>query len=57
MPARIKSLRWRRFIAKYITYLEIFAYMMVVLVGGGVITAWCYHVDVTAESKEGLPNG
>ena len=53
MPPRIQSLRWRRFVAKYVTYLEIFAYGMVLVVGGGLIVAWTYKVDVVADSKEG----
>lgn len=53
MPPQIKSLRWRRFIAKYVTYLEIFAYAMVLVVGTGLIVAWTYKVDVTADSKDG----
>ena len=53
MPAEIRSLRWRRFIAKYVTYLEIFAYAMVVIVGTALIVAWTYRVDVTADSKDG----
>ena len=53
MPAEIKSLRWRRFVAKYVTYLEIFAYFMVVLVGTALTVAWTYKVDVTADSKDG----
>ena len=46
MPTEIRSLRWRRFIAKYVTYLEVFAYFMVVLVGTGLIVAWTYKVEV-----------
>ena len=46
----IKNLRLRRFVAKYITYLEIFSYTFVVLVGGAVIWTWCYRVPVTAKT-------
>jgi len=46
----IKSKRLRVFIAKYIRYLEIVAYLFVLSVGGGVITAWCYKIDVTAKA-------
>ncbi|MBT3374519.1 MAG: hypothetical protein HN742_37655 [Lentisphaerae bacterium] len=49
----IKNMRLRRFIAKYIRYLEILAYAFVLLVGGGVVAAWSWKVDVTARSKDG----
>jgi hypothetical protein len=48
-----KSLRWKRFVAKYVRYLEIWGYFNVIAVGAGVIGAWVVHVDVTAESQEG----
>jgi len=46
----IKSMRMRRFIAKYIRYLEILAYTLILLVGTGVVMAWCWRVDVTCKS-------
>ena len=56
MPPEIKSLRWRRFVAKYVTYLEILAYALVFIVGTALIVAWTYEVDVTADSKDGTLN-
>ena len=53
MPPEIKSLRWRKFIAKYVNYLEIFAYAMIILVGTALVVAWTYKVEVTADSKDG----
>ncbi len=49
----IKSMRLRRFIAKYIQYLEVAAYCLVVVVGGGVAAAWLWKVEVTAGSIAG----
>jgi len=48
-----KSLRWKRFVAKYVRYLELWGYCNVIAVGVGVVAAWVVQVDVTAESKEG----
>jgi hypothetical protein len=40
-----KSLRTRRFVAKYITYVEVFGYLFVAILAGGIFAAWFYHVD------------
>jgi hypothetical protein len=48
-----KSLRWKRFVAKYVRYLEFWGYFNVIAVGAGVVAAWVVQVEVTAESKAG----
>lgn len=49
----IRNMRLRRFVAKYIRYLEILAYALVLAVGAGVIAAWSWRVEVTADSAAG----
>ncbi len=47
------SLTWKRFVAKYVRYLELWGYFNVLAVGTGVVIAWVWTVDVTADSNNG----
>src|SRR5947208_1867773 len=40
-----KSLRTRRFVAKYVTYVEVFGYLFVATLAAGIFAAWFFHVD------------
>ena len=44
--SKTRSIRTRRFIAKYIRYLELFSYLLIFIIGSLIIAAFTWEIDM-----------
>ena len=49
--SKIRSIRTRRFIAKYIRYLELFSYLLIFTIGSLIIAAFTWKIDMVEKGS------